>query len=86
MIKYILNLSVFILFINISFAQGNLDAYKYVIVPDKYDAFKEVDKYQLNSLTKFLFKKYGFQTLSEKIAYPAEVINNPCLAVTAKIE
>ena len=84
MIKNILSLSVFILLTNVLFAQNTLDAYKYVIVPDKFDAFKEVDKYQLNSLTKFLFEKYGFQTLSEKTAYPSEVINNPCLAVTAK--
>ena len=84
MIKNILSLSVFILLTNVLFAQNTLDAYKYVIVPDKFDAFKEADKYQLNSLTKFLFEKYGFQTLSEKTAYPSEVINNPCLAVTAK--
>jgi len=80
-----LNLGIiFLFFIGLTFAQNSLNAYKYVIVPDKYDAFKEVDKYQLNSLTKFLFKKYGFKTLSEKAAYPSEVISNPCLAVTAK--
>ena len=82
--KNILSLSVFILLANVLFAQNTLDAYKYVIVPDKFDEFKETDKYQLNSLTKFLFEKYGFQTLSKKTTYPSEVINNPCLAVTAK--
>jgi len=80
-----LNLSVFLLFfVGLTIAQNSLNAYKYVIVPDKFDEFKEADKYQLNSLTEFLFEKYGFKTLSEKLTYPQEVINNPCLAVTAK--
>lgn len=83
--KKIISLGVLILFVGLAFAQNNLNAYKYIIVPDKYDAFKEADKYQLNSLTKFLFKKYGFETLSQNVAYPADVAKNPCLAVTAKL-
>lgn len=83
--KYIISLGILFLFVAVSFAQNSLDAYKYVIVPNKYEAFKEKDKYQLNSLSKFLFEKYGFQILSESVAYPAEMINNPCLAVTAKL-
>lgn len=83
--KNIFPFIVFVLFLTFSFAQNSLNAYKYVIVPDKYDTFKEVDKYQLNSLTKFLFKKYGFQTLDKRESFPSEVINNPCLAVTAKL-
>ncbi len=83
--KNIFTLIVFVLFLTFSFAQNSLNAYKYVIVPDKFDNFIEVDKYQLNSLTEFLFKKYGFQTLNKRESFPSEVINNPCLAVTAKL-
>ncbi len=83
--KNIISLGVLFLFVAVTFAQNSLNAYKYIIVPDKFDDFKEADKYQLNSMTKFLFEKYGFQTLSENKAYPAEVMNNPCLAVTAKL-
>ncbi len=84
--KSIISLGILLLFVAITFAQNSLDAYKYIIVPDKFDEFKEADKYQLNSLTNFLFKKYGFQTLSGNMgSYPSDIIKNPCLAVTAKL-
>ena len=51
------------------FSQVNLNDYKYVIVPKKYDFLKEADQYQINSLSKFLFNKYGFQTLMEGEKY-----------------
>ncbi|GAA4293443.1 hypothetical protein [Aestuariibaculum suncheonense] len=63
------------------FAQTNLNAYKYVIVPNKYDFLKEKDQYQLNSLTKFLFEKYGFTALKEGEAYPDDLVKNRCLAL-----
>lgn len=37
--------------------------YQYVRVPEKFDFLKEVNQYQLNALTAFLFEKYGFKTL-----------------------
>ena len=72
-------------YISIAFAQDNLNAYKYVIVPEKYDFLKEDDKYQLNSLTKFLFDKDSFQTMFENESYPADLLANPCLAVTVGV-
>lgn len=63
------------------FAQTNLNAYKYVIVPNKYDFLKEKDQYQLNSLTQFLFEKYGFTALKEGEAYPDDLVENRCLAL-----
>ena len=83
--KNIISLGILLLFVGLSYAQSNIDAYKYIIVPDKYDEFKEVDMYQLNSLSKFLFEKYGFQALNEGVAYPADLMKNPCLAVTAQL-
>ena len=72
-------------YVSIAFAQDNLNAYKYVIVPKKYDFLKEDDKYQLNSLTKFLFEKKSFQTMLEYESYPADLLANPCLAVTVGV-
>ncbi len=82
--KFLLTLFA-IFYISINFAQNNLNAYKYVIVPKKYDFLKEEDKYRLNSLTKFLFSKNGFETLLEGEGYPADLIKNPCLAVIAEL-
>ncbi|GAB5401262.1 MAG: hypothetical protein Aureis2KO_28470 [Aureisphaera sp.] len=42
------------------FSQSDLDSYSFVVVPTRYDFQFEDDQYQLNSLTKFLFNKYGF--------------------------
>ncbi|MEM7186554.1 MAG: hypothetical protein AAF466_07830 [Bacteroidota bacterium] len=56
-------LTVFLLFfcfISEAFAQKSLSDYSFVIVPEKFDFVDEKDKYQLNSLTKFLFNKHGF--------------------------
>lgn len=58
--KYILLL--IILFGNLSAVLAqNLDQYRYVQVPQRYDFLSEADQFQLNSLTAFLFEKYGFE-------------------------
>lgn len=67
------------------FSQANLNDYKYVIVSKKYDFLKEVDQYQINSLSKFLFNKYGFQALMEGENYPEDLIQNRCLALKSNM-
>jgi hypothetical protein len=66
-------------------AQVDLNKYKYIIVPNKYDFFKEADKYQLNSLTKFLFDKYGFKAIMDNEKLPKELGANPCLALRSNV-
>lgn len=63
------NLVVFALvfcFISAGFSQESLNDYSFVVVPEKYDFVSEVDKYQLNSLTKFLFNKHGFNAYFDR--------------------
>ncbi|MDO5972106.1 hypothetical protein Q4Q35_20085 [Flavivirga aquimarina] len=67
------------------FSQSNLNDYKYVIVPHKFDFLKEKDKYQLNSLAQFLFKKYGFEALMEGSDYPEDLIRNRCLGLKSDV-
>ncbi|MBV1924540.1 MAG: hypothetical protein KUG68_10990, partial [Flavobacteriaceae bacterium] len=43
-----------------SYAQKTLSDYSYIVIPEQYDFLSEKDKYQINSLTKFLFNKHGF--------------------------
>ncbi len=69
------------LYITTTFAQSQLDGYKYVIVPKKFEFLKENDKFEMNSLTKFLFKKVGFKTLIKGDDYPEDLAKNPCLGV-----
>lgn len=66
-------------------AQQNLNAYKYVLVPTKYEFLNEADKYQLNSLTAFLFEKYGFTVVLENSDYPQDLVNNGCMALKSSV-
>ena len=66
-------------------AQNSLNDYKYVIVPYKYDFLNEKDKYQLNSLSQFLFNKYGFNAIMEDADFPEELIKNRCLGLRSDI-
>ena len=68
-----------------AFAQSNLDAYKYVIVPNKYGFLKEANQYQLNGLTQFLLEKEGFTALMEDDVMPADLMANGCLALRVDV-
>jgi len=65
------------------YAQKNINAYKYIIVPNLYEFQKSEDQYQLNSLVKFLFKKDGFNVLSSSVSFPEDLAKNPCMALKA---
>ena len=62
-------------------AQEAINHYKYIIVPEKYSFFSEEDKYQLNSLLKFLFNKYGYTAFFPSDELPQDLIDNRCLAL-----
>ena len=64
----------------------SLNDYKYVIVPDSYEWAREIDKYQVNSLTTFLFKKYGFNAYKVSETLPNDVNANGCNTLTADVE
>lgn len=58
-----------VLFVSVSaISQNKLNDYSFVIVPDQFEFLNEKDKYQLNSITEFLFNKHGFNAfLSDEI-------------------
>ena len=66
-------------------AQSNLNSYKYIIVPKKFDFLKQENQYQLNELSKFLFNKYGFVALMEGEGYPEDMMANRCLALNSNV-
>ena len=68
-----------------TFAQ-DLDQYKYIIIPEKFEFSKEENQYQLNALTKFLFEKYGFETLMKSEQKPLDLQENYCLGLTASVK
>ncbi len=63
----------------------DLNSYRFVVVPEKFEFLKEPDQYQLNSLAKFLFEKYGFEAFIEGEEIPAELNQNRCEGLFANV-
>ena len=68
-----------------SFAQSSVNDYKYIVVPTQYEFLKSKDQYQLNSITKFLFNKYGYIAVMQDEEYPNDLYHNKCLGLTADV-
>ena len=64
--KLVAVIFLFMVIISKSFSQKSLSDYSYVIVSEQFEFQQEKDKYQLNSLTKFLFNKYGFHAYFDR--------------------
>lgn len=67
------------------FSQKKLNNYKYIIVPEQFGFLNEKDQHQLNSLSVFLFNKYGFTAIIEGGDYPEDLSNNRCLALDSDV-
>ncbi|WP_405205396.1 hypothetical protein [Aquimarina sp. LLG6339-5] len=73
-------------FFTINFsAQSTVNDYKYVVVPEGYVFLRENDDYQLNSLTKFLFEKYGFTAFIRGEDLPEDLRMNGCKGLRADV-
>lgn len=73
--------------ITVSFAQiEKINNYKYIIVPVKFDFFKEDNKYNLNTLTKSMFEKAGFKVFMSNEQLPAELALNRCRALYGTLD
>ena len=78
MMKHLLNIPIliFIIFQTSLYAQTDLNQYKYVSVPDRFDFMKTNDQYQISSLTQFLLNKKGFNVLESIENYPSDLASN----------
>lgn len=77
--------SVLFLFITISCFSQDLDSYKYVVVPYKFDFLSKHDKYRVNTLVRHLFKKEGFHVVYDNQPFPKDLADNRCLGLYAGI-
>jgi len=66
-------------------AQASINHYKYVIVPKTFSFFNEEDKYQLNSILKFLFNKYGYTAFFPDDELPKDLIEDRCKALNTDV-
>ncbi|SDQ48355.1 hypothetical protein [Flagellimonas zhangzhouensis] len=66
------------------FAHAQLNKYKYIIVPKKFDAFKEVNEYQTSTLIKYYFAENGFNVVYDD-ALPIDLAGNRCTGLVADV-
>jgi hypothetical protein len=70
-------------FLSIFSQEENINNYKYIIVPEQFEFQNSEDSFQINSLTKFLFTKYGFEAIISSEKFPEDLMRNRCLSLTA---
>jgi hypothetical protein len=78
-----------IILLSLSFSgpvKAQLNAYKYVVVPKKFEAFKKVEnQFQTSTLIKYLFAEEGFNVVYED-NLPDELANQQCLGVYVDLD
>lgn len=83
--KAILALSLILVCLTFSKAQSSINDYKYVIVEKQFHFQNEVNEYNLNELTRFLFRKHGFRPILDSEVFPKDLRSNYCLALKSEI-
>ncbi|MGB3145346.1 MAG: hypothetical protein WBB24_14685 [Maribacter sp.] len=69
----------------LGFSQTDLNNYKYIIVPKKFEGFKDVNQYQTSTLMKYLFDGKGFTPVYDD-ALPEDLKMNRCLGLLAELQ
>ncbi|MNL08700.1 hypothetical protein D3C87_1294340 [compost metagenome] len=81
--RYIL---IFLLFTAFSgYAQNTINNYKYVLVPEQFSFFKQVNQYGLNNLAKAMLEEKGFTVYYDNNELPADIAGNKCRAMNADL-
>ncbi len=76
---------VFVLTVFRGYSQGNLNEYKYIIVPKKFDAFRKENQYKTSTLVKYLFTQKGFNTVYDD-ALPKDLNSDRCLGLIVSVK
>ncbi|PSG91693.1 hypothetical protein [Aurantibacter aestuarii] len=82
--KIALTAFLFISIITITYSQ-DLNDYKYILVPEKFEEMKVADQYRLNGLTNYLFNENGFISFIGKSNLPEDAFKNNCLVLNAEL-
>lgn len=66
-------------------SQSSINDYKYVVVPQYFDFIQGKNTYRLNSNTRFLLKKNGFDAYMAGELEQRDYLNNKCLALDVNV-
>ncbi len=73
-----------LMFGSASFVFGQLNDYKYIVIPKKFETFKQENQFRTSTLMKYLFTNEGFNAVYEG-AFPEDLQADPCLGLTADL-
>ena len=65
-------------------AFGQLNEYKYIVVPTKFETFKNDNQFRTSTLVKYLFTNEGFNTVYSN-DLPEDLKENSCLGAYVKL-
>ncbi len=74
----------FVLTVFCGYSQSNLNEYKYIIVPKKFDAFRKQNQFKTSTLVKYLFTQKGFNAVYED-ALPEDLNSDRCLGLIVSV-
>ncbi len=66
-------------------AQAQLNNYKYIIVPTKFEAFKKANEHQTSTLIKYMLVENGFNAVYDN-AMPVDLVGDRCLGLLLDLE
>ncbi len=69
---------------SMSFVLGQLNDYKYIIIPKTFDAFKRENQFRTSTLMKYLFTNEGFAAVYEG-SFPKDLQADICLGLKADL-
>jgi glutamine synthetase len=78
-------LFIFLLSAITAFSQNNINSYKYVLVPERFDFSREDNQYGLNNTTKLMLEQKGFVAFLDNESLPPAVAANKCNALRAEV-
>lgn len=73
------------LFTAIAGLAQNINNYKYIIIPERFEFQRETGEYNLNELTKMMFEKKGLTAYYAKDKLPEELAFDKCKAAYADV-
>ncbi len=73
-------ITVFLMVSFIGSSQVNMDDYKYIVVPKRFDGFRNENQHQTSTLIKYLFSKKGFVTIYDD-NIPVDLSIDRCLGL-----
>ncbi|WP_343690940.1 hypothetical protein [Chitinophaga sp.] len=66
-------------------SQNTINNYQYVLVPERFEMFKQENQYGMNTLAKSLLEGVGFKAYMADEQLPADLASNKCNALKAEL-